>query len=61
MSSQENQKPVNKREPRVVWGVLLIALGVVFLIQNLLHIDVFRYFWPVVLIALGIGAIFGRR
>lgn len=61
MSDKENQNSTRKREPRIVWGTILIALGVIFLIQNFLHIDVLHYFWPIVLIALGIGAIYGRR
>ncbi len=61
MSEKEDEKITKKREPRLVWGVILITLGVIFLIQNFLHIDVLRYFWPFVLIALGIGAILGRR
>lgn len=61
MSEKENEKITKKREPRLVWGLILITLGVIFLIQNFLHIDVLHYFWPFVLIALGVGAILGRR
>ncbi len=61
MTDKENEKITKKREPRIVWGTILISLGVIFLVQNLLHIDVLHYFWPLVLIALGIGAILGRR
>lgn len=59
--SQTEKPKTRSREPRVVWGTILITLGIIFLIQNFLAIDVLRYFWPVVLIALGIGAILGRK
>lgn len=50
-----------KREPRIVWGIILITLGIIFFVQEIIHVDVLHYFWPLILIALGIGAILGRR
>lgn len=43
------------RRDNVFWGGLLVALGVLFLLrtQGLLHGDIFRYFWPLFLMALG--------
>ncbi|MCI0626964.1 MAG: DUF5668 domain-containing protein [Acidobacteria bacterium] len=38
--------------------LILITIGTLFLIQNLAHINVFKVFWrywPVILIAIGIG------
>ncbi|MCA9333343.1 hypothetical protein KC960_05155 [Candidatus Saccharibacteria bacterium] len=61
MTDKENGNKVRQREPKIVWGIILIILGIIFLIQNILQVDVMQYFWPVILIALGIGAIYGRR
>ena len=49
-----------------IFALLIIAAGVVLLLQNLgilkweLWIEIWR-FWPVVLIAVGVSLIFGRR
>ena len=42
------------------WGILLIILGILFLLQNFgyLHIgNIFRHYWPVILIIVGIRMI----
>ena len=50
----------------IVWPVVLIVLGVLFLAHNLDYIpfsrvkDILATWWPLILIALGIGALFGR-
>ncbi len=56
-----------RRRPGVpVIALLLIAAGVTLLLQNLgivkweLWLEIWR-FWPVLLIAIGVGLIFGRR
>ena len=41
---------------RLVWGLILIAVGVLFLLQNVLNIEVWDYawkFWPLILILWG--------
>ena len=46
-------------------GILLIVIGVLFLLRNFgfeLHLDrLFATWWPVVLIALGVGMLFKTR
>ena len=46
-----------KRKDTLIWGVILIAIGILFLLDNIdIHIDVWRYlsnFWPVILILWG--------
>lgn len=47
-----------------VWGIVLLGVGVLFLVDNLVPIDVFRFvdrLWPVALIGLGIYLIFGIK
>ena len=50
----------------IVWPIVLIALGVLFLAHNLDFIPFSRVkhilatWWPLILIALGIGALLGR-
>ncbi len=38
----------------IVWGVILIALGVLFLLQELFNLDVWHYAWPFLLIVPGL-------
>jgi uncharacterized integral membrane protein len=41
---------------RLVWGVVLIAVGVIFLLQNVMGLEVWDYawkFWPLILILWG--------
>jgi hypothetical protein len=38
----------------IVWGVILIGLGVLFLLQELLNVDVWHYSWPFLLILPGL-------
>ena len=48
----------------LVWGILLIALGSVFLLQNVFDIEIFRHiwqFWPVALIVWGVAIIANRK
>ena len=50
----------------LVWPIVLIVLGVLFLLHNLDFIPFSRVkhilatWWPVILIALGLGALLGR-
>lgn len=65
------KKVVEAREPRreragVVWPILLIAAGVLFLLDNLNVINFDFWYaaarlWPVVLIAIGLDMLVGRR
>jgi hypothetical protein len=55
-----------RRPGSVVWPLLLISLGLVFLLNNLGVIswnvwNVMWRMWPVVLVAIGLDLIFGRR
>jgi hypothetical protein len=51
----------------LVWPMVLILLGVLFLAHNLDYIpfsrvkDILATWWPVILIALGIGGLVNRR
>jgi len=61
MSENRNRKPGS-----VVWPLVLISLGLVFLLNNLEIISWDVWFtigrmWPVLLVAIGIDLIFGRR
>lgn len=47
--------PRRRRDP-LVWGVILIAVGIIFLFQNVMGIEVWDYawkFWPLILILWG--------
>ena len=50
------------RVNRLFWGIMLILLGALFLLQNsgLLAIDVWQVFWPLLLIALGLSVLLQR-
>jgi hypothetical protein len=56
----------NYRGTSLVWPIVLIGMGVVFLLDNLNVIDVDLWLlitrlWPLVLVAVGIDILFGRR
>ena len=42
------------RQGPILFGIILVALGGLFLLQNLLHID-FGQLWPVILIVIGLA------
>ncbi|HSD84111.1 MAG TPA: PspC domain-containing protein [Anaerolineae bacterium] len=52
-SSGEAVQPASRNGP-VIFAVVLIFLGVWFLLQNLLHIDLGQL-WPVILIIIGLA------
>lgn len=57
---------VNGRRKSLVWPLVLISMGVLFLLNNLGVVDwnvwtlLFRM-WPVLIVAIGLDLIFGRR
>jgi len=59
VSPQESSMNLSPPKTRSLAGpLILITIGALFLLHNLSHINVFRLFWrywPVLLIAIGIG------
>lgn len=48
----------------VVWGSILIGLGVIFLLQNFFDVEIFEQiwqFWPLALVVWGIAIIANRK
>lgn len=48
----------------MMWGVILIAIGVLFLLQNFDFLDVgdiLSNFWPLVLVVIGLKMLYDRR
>ena len=44
------------------WGIVLVALGVGWLLQNFEVIPLtVHFFWPVIVISIGLSLLFGRR
>jgi fatty acid desaturase len=56
-------KPVTggpaKDRTAAAWGIILIGLGLVFLLQNFIHFNFLNRLWPLVFIALGVYLVFG--
>ena len=55
----------NHQASRLVWGLILIAVGLVFTLQNLDWIEldmraVWQY-WPLILVAIGLAKLFDRQ
>ena len=44
----------------LIGGVVLVLIGTLFLVQQLFNLDVRRYAWPLVLIAIGVGILVRR-
>lgn len=54
-------KKVDKTKENIIGGVLVLALGVLFLINNTLGIDIsWGRWWPILLIILGIMMILSK-
>jgi hypothetical protein len=55
----QNDSPTDQARPRnkrgVVGGFVLVALGVLFLADNLLPDFRFGDYWPLILVAIGVG------
>lgn len=52
------------RESSITWGIILILLGGLFLLQNFDYLDVGRVisdFWPLILVAVGLNMILNKR
>jgi hypothetical protein len=65
IDQQQEVRPRRRRGPGVVWAVILIAIGLAFLLNNLgvIAIDWARLwvYWPVILILVGVDLLVGRR
>lgn len=47
----------------MIWGLILVALGVIFLLQNFFDVEIFKHiwqFWPAALIIWGVAIIANR-
>jgi hypothetical protein len=64
---EEGGKDADRRHRRknsvmpLVGGAILVILGGMFLLQSIYHISIVRFFWPVILIVVGVGILFGRN
>ncbi len=62
---EDNKKPPRRRYPSVVWPVILITAGVLFLLSNFGYLDLnfseLWRLWPLLLILMGLDIILGRR
>lgn len=53
---------VNLADRKYSWGLLLLGIGSIFLADRYydLHYNLFSFFWPVIIIVIGIGMIFSK-
>lgn len=58
---------MSERSSGIVWPLILIVVGLLFLAYNLGYVkyaqlkDIIQTWWPLILIALGIGGLLQRR
>ncbi len=57
---EPRQQPSGKKESNLTTGVILIAVGALFLLHNLEWLNLGRY-WPLLLIVVGIGLLLKRN
>ncbi len=53
--------PPPQKKQSIVGGLVLIAVGVLFLLQNLLPDFDFGDYWPLILVAIGAGLLWNSR
>lgn len=53
-SNNPSKNNIKRADGRIFWGLLLILLGILFLLQNYFSIDVWGVFWPVILVFIGL-------
>jgi hypothetical protein len=49
---------------KMVWGIILISLGVIFLLQKFFHVEILSQlwqFWPLALIVWGIILVVNKK
>jgi Domain of unknown function (DUF5668) len=53
---------MSMRDPSIVWGVILVVLGILFLLATtgVLNEVNWNYVWPLILIAIGVWLIAAR-
>ena len=65
MDKQDNNFNFGFRRHRLlqnsIGGAIIIAIGIIFLLQNFLNFDVMGKLWPVILIIIGVGVVFSQR
>ncbi|HOP06164.1 MAG TPA: DUF5668 domain-containing protein [candidate division Zixibacteria bacterium] len=51
------------RRSAMFWGLLLVLLGILMLLDqfNIIRGDMWDYFWPLAIIALGISMVFKNK
>jgi len=52
------EHPVHQDKTIVGWGVVLIVLGIIFLLQNLISFNFLNRLWPVVFILVGVYLVY---
>lgn len=70
LKKEPNSEPSDKKsverenkqsEGRAIAGLVVLAFGVVFLVQNITGINLWTNFWPIVLIIIGLGVILSAK
>ncbi len=59
-AEEEKRKP-NSGKANIMMGLLLLSAGILLLVNNLIPDFDFKKYWPVILIVVGSGLIFGHR
>lgn len=57
-SVKDNAKSGSKRNGALIGGIILVATGTLFLLDNIIKTFSFHDFWPVILVILGVAVIF---
>lgn len=57
----ESRQKGEKRDSNIIGGVILIALGLLFLANNLIPEFHFGDYWPLILVVIGAGILWKHR
>ena len=59
--SKKNKIKVTKDDGKIIIGFIIIAIGILFLLQNVLGFHIWQISWPLLLIVVGIAVVLNNK
>lgn len=59
--TKKNKIKVTKDDGKITIGFIIVAIGILFLLQNVLGFHIWQIFWPLLLIVVGIAVVLNNK